>query len=138
MTSQQRVPLRQYTRDKEFLGRSFGLLTVIRRATKNDNKYRPHVYYECLCCCGNRCVVRASHLRAGSTSSCGCLKRGRPLGSGKVYVFQGQKLTLHQWADRLKINLSTLTSRLANGWSVERMLSEPPRRKRSETGKNPR
>lgn len=130
MTTQHSVPLRQYTKDKEFLGRSFGLLTAIRRAPKETNSNQLHVYYECLCVCGNRCVVRASHLRCGSTKSCGCLKRGRPLGSGKVYAFGGRKLTLHQWADRLHINLSTLTSRLANGWSVERTIGEPARRKR--------
>lgn len=130
MATQRRVPMRVFTRDAEFLGRSFGLLTVIRRAPKDTTSDRPHVYYECLCCCGNRCIVRASHLRCGSTSSCGCLKRGRPLGSGKVYAFNGQKLTLHQWADKLHVNLSTLTSRLANGWSVDRTLSEPPRSKK--------
>jgi len=39
--------------------------------------------------------------------------------------WNGEKLTLAQWAKRIGINVSTLTTRLRDGWTVERALSTP-------------
>lgn len=54
----------------------FGKLTVIDRAddkfSKNGSKY---ISWNCICDCGNRCVVKSSHLLRGSTKSCGCLQK---------------------------------------------------------------
>ena len=50
------------------LGKRFGSLTVIDRASVQDGKnYR----WICLCDCGNQCEVITCHLRSGHTSSCG-------------------------------------------------------------------
>lgn len=47
------------------LNTSFGRLTVTSKADKPR-------HWVCLCACGNTSIVRADHLRAGITSSCGC------------------------------------------------------------------
>jgi hypothetical protein len=41
-----------------------------------------------------------------------------------ILEFQGTRLTLSQWVDRLGIKMSTLCGRLDRGWSVERALTE--------------
>lgn len=120
---------RRHARDEDFVGKKFGLLTVIERCSEELKNNRPHVYFLCQCDCGSRHVARASHLRTGYTMSCGCLKRGRPLGSGKKYDYNGQSMTIREWSESLGINLSTLTSRIANGWSVERLLGSTPKRR---------
>jgi len=54
----------------EFAGQRFGRLTaVFARADR-----RGEAHWSCVCDCGNEVVVRAGHLRDGSTRSCGCLK----------------------------------------------------------------
>lgn len=49
-------------------GQKFNKLTVIGLA-KREN-YRS--FWECICECGNKTVVREDHLKSGSTKSCGC------------------------------------------------------------------
>lgn len=39
--------------------------------------------------------------------------------------FQGETLTIHQWATRLGIKAKTIDGRLRSGWSVEDALSHP-------------
>ena len=51
--------------------RKFGRLTVLCKATYNKSE---NVLWECLCDCGNTCVVAAKSLVSGNTQSCGCLK----------------------------------------------------------------
>ncbi len=46
-------------------GQRFGMLTVLRRLESGD--------YECLCDCGNTCIVKANHITRNK--SCGCLKK---------------------------------------------------------------
>lgn len=41
----------------------------------------------------------------------------------------GKTQTLHQWADELGMSVAALTTRYYNGWSHERTLSQPVRRK---------
>lgn len=38
-----------------------------------------------------------------------------------------ERLTISQWAERLKINRSTIDSRLSAGWSIEKSLKTAPR-----------
>lgn len=52
------------------LNKCFGRLTVIAEGVKITQ----HNYWLCQCSCGNISNVRASYLRSGKTSSCGCLK----------------------------------------------------------------
>lgn len=51
------------------LGRAFGKLTVVK---KDSSRSHAHSYWECVCECGNRKLVRGSHLITGDVRSCGC------------------------------------------------------------------
>jgi len=53
----------------EMKGKRFGLLTVTGECNASPYGYE----WECICDCGNRCVVNGSALRVGNTKSCGCL-----------------------------------------------------------------
>ena len=52
--------------------RRFGKLTVMFRA---QNTISGNTQWLCQCDCGETTIVQGSHLRAGSTYSCGCAKR---------------------------------------------------------------
>jgi len=58
----------------ELADQRFGRLIVLRRDTSRLGR---HVFWCCLCDCGNETIVRGTDLRAGSTKSCGCLQRKR-------------------------------------------------------------
>jgi hypothetical protein len=47
----------------------FGRLIAVEEAPKNKHG---NTMWECLCDCGNKISVPASHLRSGNTKSCGC------------------------------------------------------------------
>jgi len=53
------------------VGRRFGRLIVKESA----GKVKHEAIWLCMCDCGNKKIVRGSHLKSGDTSSCGCLKR---------------------------------------------------------------
>lgn len=57
-------------RSIDITGHRFGLLTAIRRAARENQGS----YWECLCDCGTTKVVRATALRSGHTTSCGCAR----------------------------------------------------------------
>ena len=52
------------------IGDKIGRWEVLERLSKNGR-----VYYHCICECGTIKDVRADHLRAGKTQSCGCLQK---------------------------------------------------------------
>lgn len=56
----------------DLLNKQFGYLTVIEKYGSKPND--KHVYWKCLCKCGNETLVRGSHLTAKNkpTISCGC------------------------------------------------------------------
>lgn len=54
----------------DLTGHIFGRLTAIRRS-KSDKIHK----WECVCMCGNITTVKASHLVAQRTRSCGCLHK---------------------------------------------------------------
>lgn len=54
------------------VGKRFGHLVVISRS---DNSSSGITRWNCLCDCGNKCVVNGSKLVIGHTSSCGCIRR---------------------------------------------------------------
>ena len=54
----------------DLTGRRFNSLKVIERAPSKNK----HVYWLCLCDCGNKTTVMESHLKNDHTISCGCLK----------------------------------------------------------------
>lgn len=51
-------------------GNKYGRLTVLSKA--NYNKY---TWWNCVCDCGNKTVVRGDRLLNGTTLSCGCLRK---------------------------------------------------------------
>lgn len=51
-------------------GKQYGNLTVIRQAETNSHD----AYWECICTCGNKTIVRGTDLRSGRVKSCGCLR----------------------------------------------------------------
>lgn len=61
---------------RDLSGQKFNRLTAIRIAEKRGKNY----YYECICDCGNRKLVRAGQLTSGGTKSCGCLQREKVSG----------------------------------------------------------
>lgn len=83
----------------ELTGQRFGRLTVLDFAY-NDNG---NTYWECLCDCGNRAIVRGVRLKNGRTRSCGCIakeivtKRNKERASGlprdkRLYrIYHGMK-----------------------------------------------
>lgn len=56
---------------KNFVGKRFGMLTVVEYAGKCDGMHR----WRCRCDCGRETVVGQSLLQSGHTKSCGCLQR---------------------------------------------------------------
>ena len=56
----------------KFLGKKFGLLTVIEKVGTNDNRA---TLWKCRCDCGNEAIVLGLTLTRGATASCGCLRR---------------------------------------------------------------
>lgn len=57
---------------RDLSGKKFGRLTVIKydHSDKNGN-----ACFECVCDCGNHCVVRGTQLVHKTTRSCGCLQK---------------------------------------------------------------
>lgn len=57
---------------KDIAGSVYGRLTVLSKyGLTNDGQY----LWKCVCECGNKAIVRGSHLRLGRTNSCGCYQR---------------------------------------------------------------
>ena len=65
----------------DITGQRFGRLTVVACAGRTK---RGNTIWTCRCDCGNEKIVQASHLRSGSTTSCGCLRQ-------EGYVNRGRK-----------------------------------------------
>lgn len=53
----------------EYLGKTFGRLTVLEVAKTN----KPRTYFRCRCQCGNESIVSLNSIQTKNTSSCGCL-----------------------------------------------------------------
>ena len=56
------------------IGEKIGKLTTLNRISI-PSKYGTKIKFKCLCECGIECVVQATHLRTGHTTSCGCQQR---------------------------------------------------------------
>lgn len=78
-------------------GETYGELTVIHESTST-----PRRKFWCVCSCGNKTEVRLDHLRSGHTSSCGSCG----------IEYDGKRMTVKEWAEKYKINESTLRARL--------------------------
>lgn len=73
---------------KNETGKKYGKLTVLEYS-----HVKRGVHWKCLCDCGNATVVSGHHLRAGTTTSCGCLQRiSNGMSGSPVYkVWQAMK-----------------------------------------------
>ena len=56
-----------------------GLLTLIKKVPRPKDKKREGTYWQCQCECGKICIKHYKDLYDGSTKSCGCLKRRKPI-----------------------------------------------------------
>lgn len=54
---------------EDLTGQKFGRLTVLGKSEKSGRR----LYWDCLCDCGKRIVVKGDHLRQRNQLSCGCL-----------------------------------------------------------------
>lgn len=55
------------------VGLKYKRLLVVKQI-KERSKYR-EVLYECLCDCGNICIVAGNNLKRGNSGSCGCFRK---------------------------------------------------------------
>ena len=62
---------------KDESGKVYGYLTVIDRNTDPKNVKDGRAMWNCLCKCGNTCIVSGRLLREGHTTSCGCRKQSK-------------------------------------------------------------
>lgn len=62
-------------KQKKNIGKKFGKLTVISVTDAPDHVNDNRFYYLCLCECGNFTTVRATDVKSGKVTSCGCAKK---------------------------------------------------------------
>ena len=68
-----------YTDYEDLTGKKFNRLTVIKRVDDDFASNGHRIFkYLCRCDCGNEIITTASHLRAGHTKSCGCIRIKAP------------------------------------------------------------
>lgn len=67
---------------EDLTGRTFYDLTVIKQAEVENSKGAR--YWECICSCGNKTIVKTVDLTTGKVKSCGCRKTSN-IPSGAVY-----------------------------------------------------
>lgn len=60
-------------------GDKYGMLTLIKKVPKPEEKTRKGQYWLCKCDCGKECIKHYNDLHSGDTKSCGCLKRRKPI-----------------------------------------------------------
>ena len=72
---------------KDLTGERFGLLTVVGR----DMSRQQEVYWNCVCDCGNKRVVRDGRLKSGQIEDCGDRERHPHIEKTKVIDLTGQR-----------------------------------------------
>lgn len=98
---------------KNLIGKPFGRLKVLSfNGVRGKSK---HSYWNCICLCGKKVIMRGAHLRSRLVRSCGCWGReqasvrlkkyarssrhrgaGNPMWNGKDPEYS----TIHQWLTR--------------------------------------
>ena len=85
---------------KDYVGKRFGMLTVLEYAGKRDGMHR----WRCLCDCGKQCLAATHQLLCGYKKSCGCLSHpplkdyvGKRLGMLTVLEYAGKWDSMHRW-----------------------------------------
>lgn len=88
----------------DLTGNRYGRLVVLREAEKRGK----HLYWYCLCDCGNTKAIGGRHLKSGATTSCGCLQKEALI---KSHTTHGKSKTrlYYVWLDmRNRCNRSNL------------------------------
>lgn len=62
-------------RIRNLTGQKFGRLFVLQMVKGRSSTGKSKVMCECLCDCGNPCIVASSNLKTGHTKSCGCYNK---------------------------------------------------------------
>lgn len=75
----------------DLTGERFDRLTVIEKVGEKEKD--GNTRWLCECDCGNRCIVRADHLKSGNTQSCGCkaYRNLEPINKRIVRIYAGMK-----------------------------------------------
>lgn len=74
----------------EFIGKRFGMLTVIEYAGKGDHN---KTLFRCKCDCGKEKVIPYCRLNNGNTKSCGCLSKKNHERLGNLNKTHGETKT---------------------------------------------
>lgn len=69
---------------ENIVGQKFGKLLVVEEISTEKNG-RKRYMVRCKCDCGNETTVEKSHLKAGRTTSCGCVQKEMRKGLGKRF-----------------------------------------------------
>lgn len=77
---------RHHSKIQNLIGRRFGKLVVISRAPDHiiPTSGNRDIMWNCVCDCGNHCVVRGTNLRSGDARSCGCTRSTSNLKHGLI------------------------------------------------------
>jgi hypothetical protein len=106
--------LKIHKNTKDENGKVYGRLTVLKMV---DERLAGAVSYLCRCLCGNEKIVRGSHLRKGTTRSCGCLaaevqreigRKNQKYGTDKIRrhpvgISKGRKVFLSNFMSKYKL-----------------------------------
>ena len=91
---------------KDISGKIFGKLTVIKKHEKRSHNNK--ILWECLCECGNKCIIAGNQLNRVSkggngipTRSCGCLRNNahnkiKDREGGAILINTVNNLTLYK------------------------------------------
>jgi len=74
---------------KDLTGQKFHNLTVLSFAYRD----KKNTYWLCKCNCGNKKIIRGSHLTSGNTKSCGCLMKYNITRRNKENAIHGKSNT---------------------------------------------
>ena len=92
-------------RAKNLIDKKFGKLKVVSLNEEQTDKHnRMAAYWNCLCDCGNTCIVRSSCLRTGNSKSCGCNKNR--IGKDNPKFTGHQEIGGRYWNNLKKVSIS--------------------------------
>lgn len=61
---------------EDLSNKKFGRLTV-KEHDIEKSKEKKSTYWKCICDCGQNCSIKATHLKSGAATSCGCYNKQR-------------------------------------------------------------